>query len=399
MSASDRSVWTGLIVAAAVGVSAPAASAQSVPDTLPDPDGQPANHNKPVQVYIMMGQSNMLDMGTVSGSTPDTLEGAVANGKYPHLVDENGNWTTRNDVRYVRTQGSGGRGTGPISNTIRNNTDLKPNDDTSGFGVELGFGHVMGHTKDAPVMLLKSAIGNRSLGWDLAPPSTPRRTHVEGGEEYTYARYGEQPLKWKTADGKHDPGHNWVSGLQYDGDVARAKDVLNNIGTYSSSDYQGQGYEIAGFVWWQGDKDRYNAGHAEYYEENMVNFINDIRDEFDAPEAEFVLATLGQTSKDELDTEGELSNDAKILEGQLSVDGEEGDYSEFADNVRTVYSHQYWNEGASNSHYNGDARIYYDVGDALGREMAAMEIPEPGTLALLGLGGAALVGRPRRRRA
>jgi hypothetical protein len=30
----------------------------------------------------------------------------------------------------------------------------------------------LGHVTDAPVMILKSCIGNRALGWDLLPPGS-----------------------------------------------------------------------------------------------------------------------------------------------------------------------------------------------------------------------------------
>jgi hypothetical protein len=36
------------------------------------------------------------------------------------------------------------------------------------IGVELQFGHIMGHVLDEPVLVLKSCIGNRSLGWAMA---------------------------------------------------------------------------------------------------------------------------------------------------------------------------------------------------------------------------------------
>ena len=42
----------------------------------------------------------------------------------------------------------------------------------------------------------------------------------------------------------------WEAGLQYDGDLKRADDVLADFGTY----YPGatnDDYEIAGFFWWQ----------------------------------------------------------------------------------------------------------------------------------------------------
>ena len=37
--------------------------AAGVPKELPDPDGKPADMSRPVQVYILMGQSNMLGAG------------------------------------------------------------------------------------------------------------------------------------------------------------------------------------------------------------------------------------------------------------------------------------------------------------------------------------------------
>jgi hypothetical protein len=76
------------------------AMATDIPNPLPDPDGKPANMSKPVQVYILMGQSNMLGYGTIAGTTDGTLEYAVkTKNKYPYLVDDAGNWTVRQDVR------------------------------------------------------------------------------------------------------------------------------------------------------------------------------------------------------------------------------------------------------------------------------------------------------------
>jgi hypothetical protein len=46
-------------------VASPASSGtvKDLPDVLPDPDGKEADMSKPVQVYILMGQSNMLGFG------------------------------------------------------------------------------------------------------------------------------------------------------------------------------------------------------------------------------------------------------------------------------------------------------------------------------------------------
>ena len=51
-----------------------AEEAKKRPDqNLPKPDGKPADMTKPVKVFIMMGQSNMVGMGDISGGG-NTLE-------------------------------------------------------------------------------------------------------------------------------------------------------------------------------------------------------------------------------------------------------------------------------------------------------------------------------------
>jgi hypothetical protein len=125
-------------------------------------------------------------------------------------------------------------------------------------------------------------------------------------------------------------------------------------------------YEVAGFFFWQGDKDRYDAGHASRYEQNLVHLIKQLRKDFNAPGAKFVCATLGQTEK------GATGNEGKILEAQLAIDGKTGKYREFKGNVATVYSHPLSKGGASNSHYGGNAETYMNVGEAMGRAMVEL---------------------------
>ncbi len=47
-----------------------AQAASPVPAQLPRPDGKPGDAKKPVKVYILSGQSNMVGFGTVSGANP-----------------------------------------------------------------------------------------------------------------------------------------------------------------------------------------------------------------------------------------------------------------------------------------------------------------------------------------
>lgn len=347
----------------AVAMILPFVAIADVSAQLPDPDGKPADMSKPVQVYILLGQSNMLNFGKIAsnkGSGEGTLTHAVKEKKlYPYLIDDAGNWTVRNDVRNVRVMGSGTGGSRLFNNewmTIKGNV-----------GPEIGIGHHVGHVTDAPVMILKSCIGNRSLSWDLLPPGSPSFEFEEKdkktGEVKTwhYAGYKESPLRWEK--GTEPKPIGWYAGMQYDGDIARAKKVLAELDKY----YPGaKKYEVAGFFFWQGDKDRYNAGHAYRYEKNLVHLIKQLRKDFDAPNAKFVCATLGQTEK------GAEGNEGLILNAQLAVDGKAGKYKEFKGNVATVYSHPLSKGGASNSHYGGNAETYMNIGEAMGKAMAEL---------------------------
>lgn len=332
-------------------------------EQLPDPDGMEADMSKPVQVFILLGQSNMVGAGKIGPADKEgSLEHAVKEkGKYPNLIDASGNWTERKDVRNARVMGSGTGGMKRFNNewmTIKGKS----------IGPEFGIGHVVGHATDAPVLVLKSCIGNRSLGWDLLPPGSEGYEFEEKDKKtgemktFVYAAYKQSPMKWEK--GTEPTPITWYAGMQYDGDIANAKVVLAELDTY----YPGaKGYEIAGFFFWQGDKDRYDAGLASHYEQNLVHLIEQLRKDFDAPNAKFVCATLGQSEKGVAD-----GNDGLILNAQLAVDGETGKYPQFKGNVATVYSHPLSMGGASNGHYDGNAETYMNIGEAMGKAMVGL---------------------------
>lgn len=321
-----------------------------------------AAQDQPVKVYIMLGQSNMLGFGRVGPrETLGTLEYLVKEqGKYPHLVDSEGNWKTREDVRYVHVMDPRGVDYRDLETfgEVRNEW-LTPN---GSFGPELGFGQVVGDYHAEPVLLLKACIGNRSLGWDLLPPGS-ERFEFEGR---TYAGYKDVANFWET--GSEPKPVPWYAGRQYDADTNHAKMVLKNLERYDPG-YQGQGYEIVGFVWWQGHKDQ-EPGLASRYEQNLVHLIESLRRDFDAPQAKFVLATgCGNPGREGLGL--------KIAEAQLAVDGATGKYPQFQGNVRAIDSRPFWREADvspvnQGHHYNHNAETYYEVGDHLGRAMVEM---------------------------
>ena len=86
--------------------------------------------SKPVQVFILMGQSNAVGMGKSA-----SLETAVKpKKKYPYLLDDGGQWIVRKDVRNVRVMCSG-----PDLGRSRERMDDRLSGKT--IGLEIGIGH------------------------------------------------------------------------------------------------------------------------------------------------------------------------------------------------------------------------------------------------------------------
>lgn len=315
--------------------------------------------SKPVKVYIMLGQSNMLGFGRVGPKdVKGTLEHLVhEKGQYANLIDGTGKWLIRHDVRYVHVMDQRGVDYKDMEKfgVVRNEW-LTPN---KSFGPELGFGQIIGDYHEEPVLLLKACIGNRSLGWDLLPPGSEPFEH----DGKIYAGYKDIANFWdKGTAPKPVP---WYAGRQYDADVAHAKAVLKDLASYYP-DYKGQGFEVAGFVWWQGHKDQ-SAALASRYEKNLVQLIKSLRSDFGSPNAKFVLATgCGNPG-----TEG---FGKQIAEAQLAVDGDSGKYPEFQGNVKAMDTRDLWRSADQSPvdqgyHYNHNAETYYDTGLRLGRAM------------------------------
>lgn len=292
--------------------------------------GKPADMSKPVQVFILLGQSNMLGFGNAG-----QLKG-LAPEKYPYLVDGAGNWIVRQDVRnvfYCMGQqryndwltGENGNGDGK-------------------FGPEIGIGNQLGHVIDAPVMLLKACVGNRALGWDLLPPSAVGT----GRDGMSYQGKSESANRKVSDESKAEHG-GWYAGIQYDQDIGAAQEVLRNLTDY----YPGaKGYEVAGFFWWQGNAEP-AKGNVDDYDKNLAFLFNDLRKDFNAPNAKFVCATLGEHDKTE--TLSQKMFDFAAM-------------PEFKGQAAVFFSNPV-SKGSSGGHYGGDAETYMNVGEGMGRLM------------------------------
>ncbi|MDP7276908.1 MAG: sialate O-acetylesterase [Planctomycetaceae bacterium] len=255
---------------------------------------------------------------------------AKREGKFPWLVDGEGKWAVRNDVYFQEARvAKDGKGS-PLSATSNGKS----------IGPELGFGHVLGTFHDEQVLLIKTAMGNRALGFDFRPPSS----------------------------GRTAPDNKFESA-EYRLMVEGVRKTLDNIDRVVPG-YKGQGYQIAGFVWFQGHKDSYTEKLIADYETNLVNLINDVRKEFKAPKLPAVVATVG------FGGHNMPEKFLRILKAQMAV-GDAKQHPEFAGTVASVDTRNFWREidespRSQDYHYNRNAETYMLVGDALGRSMVRL---------------------------
>jgi len=397
-------------------------AAREIPLEVPRYDGRPGDPAKPVQVYILAGQSNMVGFGHIANSRPfypsvflsadpaiirgampiggsalaahgvhqsdaaDSKPGAVVKlfpgaydpaadysklsptetatvalgtvadelpgldgphtavatafidvpetgsytlnpgfGDSTHAIGPDQEWVERQDVVLKEARLKPDSPARPLSATANGNM----------FGPELGFGFVMGTFHDEPVLLIKTAQGNRALGFEFKPPSS----------------------------GRTDPDNEW-EGMEYRLMVEGVRNTLAKIAEIVPG-YQGQGYEIAGFAWWQGHKDA--GATKEEYEKNLANLIKDLRKEFDAPDMRAVVATVGFA--------GYRMNEnyQRIWAAQMAV-GDAEQHPDFAGNVASVDTRDFWRDAEEapqpqDFHYNRSAETFLLTGEAMGRAM------------------------------
>ncbi len=281
-----------------------------------------------VKVFILAGQSNMQGHGKVDaeakandgkGSLAWLVKNADTAARFKHLVGTHGQWIDREDVRiwYLGRTGNLAPGFGFREGYM---------------GPELGFGHVVGDTYKEPVLLIKLAWGGKSLAQDFRPPSS-------GGE---VGPYYQELLKL-------------------------TREVLRDAKTIFPQ-YADLKLELAGFGWHQGWNDRVNQAFNDEYEQNLANFIRDIRKDLDAPNLPFVIAETGMSGREEKHPRA-----LSLMKAQAAV----AEYDEFQGNVAFVGTKDFYRpKEASPSgqayHWNSNAETYYLIGEGMGKAMVEL---------------------------
>lgn len=313
--------------------------------------------DKPVPFKIVYLTNQADGLGWIARvDIPGTLSTLVKQqSKFPYLIDAQGHWNPRNDVWYK----------GVVTATANQWLNVGCGAGNNKIGPELGFGHVIGNHHEAPVLIIKASQGNRSLAWDFLPPGS--ESYEE--QEFIYAGYQDSPDRWKK--GTTPEPINWYAGKQYDDCFQAVHKVLDNFDK-EFPQFAGRGFEIAGFVWWQGHKDQGNSVHTKRYEQNLVHLIKTLRKEFQATAAPFVVATIG------FDGHTMTGNALAVANAQLNVSGDRGKYPEFEGNVKTVETRDYWRDASVSPreqgfHYNQNAETYMLVGEAMGKGMIELK--------------------------
>lgn len=291
----------------------------------------------PVKVFVLAGQSNMEGQGVADldgkdyndgkGTLARLLRDPAQASRFSHLRDSQGRWAVRHDV-WVRYQ----REVEPLLHGPLT-MGFSVYGDTHHFGPELQFGWVMGDYFTNQVLLIKTAWGGKSLYRDFRPPSS-------GG----------------------------LVGPYYVKMIAEIREALANLKT-DFPGYDGGGYELAGFVWYQGWNDGCEPKTAvPEYETNLVNLIHDVRRELNVPQLPVV---IGELTGPWVQAPGEW---AALRKAQAAA----ADRPEFQGNVLFVPTHDFVRrpEDSPNPghghHEFGNAETYFLVGNALGEGMKAL---------------------------
>ena len=283
--------------------------------------------DKPLKVFILVGQSNMEGHAKVEtfdyiGDDPKTApllkKMRNADGT-PRICD--GAW-----ISYYTGRGDeNGEGYGQL--TAGYGSRPNPSEDGGKIGPEYTFGITMDEAFEEPVLIIKTAWGGKSLFYDFRPPSAG-----------VYPRTADDIEKDRRPEGG--------SGHYYRLMMKHVKHVLSDIGRVVPDYDPKQGYEIAGFVWFQGFNDMVSrdvypelpkdteGDRFAKYSEWMADFIRDVRKDLDAPKMPFVIGVMGVGGKDA--NEGNLEF-RKAMAAPAAL-------PEFKGNVAAVSTSPFWDE-------------------------------------------------------
>jgi alpha-galactosidase len=305
---------------------------------------------RPLKVFIMAGQSNMEGKAQVKtiarlNMTDDARQ------MYQDMNVKDGLPSAAEDVYGVYFNG-GDMHRGQQRPVSVQKGPLKPGfgsemTESTTFGPEYTFAIYMHKHLQSPILIIKTAWGGRDLIQQFRSPSAGKYAKDED-------RFGNP------------------TGYYYGQIIKHVKEVLADPGQYYPAYSKNAGYEIAGFVWFQGYNDLVgpypgDKGGKDYseYSRLMACFIRDMRKDLEAPKMPFVIGVMGIGGPIEDEQNGQFGF-RKAQETPAAL-------PEFKGNVAAVRTEHYWDMEL--------VRIQNKVADAAKKKVLA-ENPKLGGKAL-----------------
>jgi alpha-galactosidase len=246
-----------------------------------------ATDNK-LKVFILAGQSNMQGHAKVStfehiGMDPETA---------PMLADMMGpdNKPKICERVWISSIGCAGDDTKEQLGKLTAGFGASPDK----IGPEFTFGLTMEKATSAPILIIKTAWGGKSLNTDFRPPSAGAYAFNEAQFEQ-FKKQGKDLATVKAEKEK-------ATGVFYRLMIEHVKHVLADLGRVVPTYNPANGYEIAGFAWFQGWNDmvdsstypnRDKQGGYDAYSSLLAHFIRDVRRDLNAPNLPFAIGVLG----------------------------------------------------------------------------------------------------------
>jgi hypothetical protein len=240
---------------------------------------RPEPEQRPVQVFVLAGQSNMEGKAKNSVYNEQLASPDYVESMEPFCHD--GEWEERRNVfvKFGKRHGKLNLGFGSPGRT----------------GVELAFGNRMGFDVYQPVLLIKTAWGGRSLYRDFRPPSAglPSGDELKQELKQQLEKFPKQHSKERlSADRPTMEQVRAAYGRYYRAMIQEVQDTLKNCDELFP-ELKGKPKQLSGFVWFHGWNDQY-GGVERHYEALLRHLIDDVRKDMEAPELPVVIGVMGQ---------------------------------------------------------------------------------------------------------
>ena len=248
----------------------------------------------PLKIYILAGQSNM--QGHAKIATFDYIGDDPATASLlKEMRDSKGRPRVCDNVWITYLTGKDdkiGEITGKLTAGYGGRRDFQKDEDK--IGPEFTFGITMEEAGEGQALIIKTAWGGKSLNTDFRPPGAGPFEFNKAQLE-RFAQQGKDVATIKAEKAKAT-GHYYRLMMQH------IQKVLADPGRVCPAYDPKTGFEIGGFVWFQGWNDmvdrgvypnRGKPGGYDLYSELMAQFIRDVRKDLSAPEMPFVIGVMG----------------------------------------------------------------------------------------------------------